>query len=58
MAVKCDICGQEIANSEEMKAHKERDHTLEERRDEKLEKPDMMDKEQENLPAPIVPGKN
>ena len=39
--MKCDICQQEFANSEELKAHKERDHTLEEQGDEELEAPDM-----------------
>ena len=39
--MKCDICEQEFANSEELKAHMERDHTLEERGDEELEAPDM-----------------
>ena len=39
--VKCHICEQEFANSEELKAHMERDHTLEERGDEELEAPDM-----------------
>jgi hypothetical protein len=54
--VKCEICDREFANSEEMKAHMERDHTLEERGDEELEKPDMMPDQAER--APIVPGKN
>ena len=26
--VKCDICGQELANSEEVKAHKEQEHPM------------------------------
>jgi len=54
--VKCEICEREFANSEEMKAHMERDHTLDERGDEELEKPDMMQDQPE--PVPIVPGKN
>ncbi len=54
--MKCEICDREFANSEEMKAHMERDHTLDERGDEELEKPDMMPDQAEN--APIVPGKN
>ena len=29
--MKCDICGEELANSEEVKAHKEREHPLDER---------------------------
>ncbi|HEX9362711.1 MAG TPA: hypothetical protein VGA47_02895 [Candidatus Dormibacteraeota bacterium] len=56
MTVKCDICQREFANSEELKAHLERDHTLDERGDEELEKPDMMPDESEA--PPIVPGKN
>lgn len=54
--MKCEICDQEVANSEEMKAHMEREHPLGERGDEELEKPDML--EEQELPAPIVPGKN
>ncbi len=54
--MKCEICDAEVANSEELKAHMEREHTLEERGDEELEKPDMMD--QPLSGAPIVPGKN
>ena len=54
--MKCEICDQEVANSEEMKAHMEREHPLAERGDEELEKPDML--EEQELPAPIVPGKN
>ncbi len=54
--MKCEICDREFANSEEMKAHVERDHTLDERGDEGLEKPDMMQDQAER--APIVPGKN
>jgi hypothetical protein len=55
-AVKCEICDQEVANSEEMKAHMEREHPLGERGDEELEKPDML--EEPEMPAPVVPGKN
>jgi hypothetical protein len=63
--VKCNICDQDFANSEELKAHKERDHTLEERQDSELESPDMMAQEEEQAaegpPAegpPVIPGKN
>jgi len=56
IAVKCEICDQEIANSEEMKAHMEREHPIDERGDEELEKPDML--QEQELPAPIIPGKN
>jgi len=55
-AVKCEICDAEVANSEELKAHLEREHTLEERGDEELEKPDMMDQPAQG--APVIPGKN
>jgi hypothetical protein len=53
--VKCDICERDFANSEDLKAHMERDHTLEERGDAELEAPDMIDQAES---APIVPGKN
>ena len=54
-SVKCEICDAEVANSEELKAHMEREHTLDERGDEELEKPDMLD---EPVPTvPVVPGK-
>ena len=54
-ALKCEICNQEYANSEELKAHMERDHTLEERDDVELEAPDMVDQAES---APVIPGKN
>lgn len=54
--MRCEICDTEVANSEELKAHMEREHPLDERGDEELEKPDLM--EDEAPPAPIVPGKN
>ena len=54
----CEICGAEVANSEEMKAHLEREHPLDERdADKELEAPDLMD-EPAAEPAPIIPGKN
>jgi len=63
--VKCNICQQDFANSEDLKAHMERDHTLEERQDSQLESPDMMAQEEEQAaegpPAegpPVIPGKN
>jgi hypothetical protein len=52
----CEICNAEVANSEELKAHMEREHPLDERGDEELEKPDLID--QPLSGAPIVPGKN
>ena len=58
--MKCEICDAEIANSEELKAHMEREHPLDERGDEELESPDLApDKEEE--PAAMVhgiPGRN
>lgn len=60
--MKCNICQQDFANSEELKSHLERDHTLEERKDEELEAPDMMAQEEEQaaegLPGGVIPGKN
>jgi hypothetical protein len=53
--MKCDMCGAEVANSEEMKAHMEREHTLDERDEKELEEPDYADEKAQ--PAPIVPGK-
>lgn len=41
--MKCEVCGAEVANSEEMKAHQEREHSLDERDDEELEAPDLID---------------
>jgi hypothetical protein len=43
-AVKCDICDEEFANSEAVKAHKERDHPMGEVKKEEpeLEKPDLL----------------
>ena len=55
-ALKCEICDAEVANSEEMKAHMEREHPLDERGDEELEKPDMM--EEPAPSAPVIPGEN
>ena len=54
--MKCEICDAEVANSEELKDHLEREHTLEERGDEELEKPDLID--QPLSGAPVIPGKN
>jgi hypothetical protein len=53
--MKCNLCDQDFANSEELKAHMERDHSEEERGDAELEAPDLVDQAQQ---APIVPGKN
>jgi hypothetical protein len=58
--LKCEICHQDFANSEEIKAHMERDHTLEEREDAELEAPDMIQQEEEQAAEgpPVIPGKN
>lgn len=50
--MKCDVCGTEVANSEELKAHMEREHTLEERSDEELESPNFAE-DKEEQPAPV-----
>lgn len=57
--MKCEICNEEFANSEDMKAHMERDHTLEERDDAELEAPDMMAQEEQQAAEgpPVIPGK-
>lgn len=54
----CEICDAEVANSEELKGHMEREHPLDERGDvdEELEKPDLL--EAPVPQAPVIPGKN
>ncbi len=54
--MRCEVCDAEIANSEELKAHMEREHPLGEEGDEELEAPDML--EQQEKGATIIPGKN
>ena len=54
--MKCEVCGTEVANSEEMKAHMEREHPLDEREEQELEEPDYADDKAE--PAPIVQGQS
>ncbi len=49
----CDVCGQEFANSEEIKLHKEREHPAGERDDQELESPDQLDTEP-TRPEPVV----
>lgn len=54
--MKCEICDADVANSEELKAHMEREHPLDERSDDdELEKPDLI--EEPAPPAPVIPGK-
>jgi hypothetical protein len=50
--VKCDICGQELANSEEVKAHKEQVHPMGEE-GEKPEMGDGMTPEESDMPEPV-----
>ena len=57
--MRCDICGEEIANSEAMKLHIEHEHPAggdEQKGDEELEAPDMLSQQEKG--ATIVPGKN
>ena len=59
--MKCNVCDQDFANSEELKAHMERDHSAEERGDAELESPDMMRQEEQQAAEggpPVIPGKN
>jgi hypothetical protein len=54
--MRCEVCDAELANSEDLKAHMEREHPLSEDGDEELEAPDML--EQQEKGATIIPGKN
>jgi len=52
--VKCDICNEEFANSEEVKRHKEQVHPMGE---EAGEAPDLMEKPVESeMPEPAEQG--
>jgi hypothetical protein len=42
--MECEICGQEVENSEDLQKHKERLHPVGDRDDSMLEKPDLLDK--------------
>ncbi len=54
--MKCEICGQEVANSVELDKHKEREHPMGGDEDKDLERPDLAP---EQVPsAPVVPGRN
>jgi hypothetical protein len=55
--MKCDICGQDLANSEELKMHKEREHPIDERKDEQLEAPDLMDPEPDGAEPVVRPAR-
>ncbi len=54
--MKCDICDQEFANSEEVKAHKERDHPMGEQKDAGGEKPDEMKEDSDSEPVEPEPA--
>ena len=54
--MKCDVCNAEVANSEDLKAHMEREHPVGDQNDEELEAPDMLSGQEQG--APIIPGKN
>lgn len=56
--MKCEICNAEIANSEELKAHMEREHPLDEREDEELESPDLAPEKTEEPMVHGIPGRN
>lgn len=53
--MKCEVCDAEVANSEELKAHMEREHSLDERDDE-LEQPDLMEREEASMGRDSKPG--
>lgn len=53
--MRCDICDQEFANSEEVKAHKERDHPMGEPNDAGVEKSDAMKEDSESEPVEPEP---
>ena len=54
--MKCEICDAEVANSEAMKDHMEREHPVGDAGDDDLEAPDMLSQQEKG--ATIVPGKN
>jgi len=49
--VKCDVCGEELANSEEVKAHKEQMHPMGDD-DKKPEVGDGMKRDEMEMPEP------
>ena len=51
--MKCDVCDQEVANSEELQAHKEREHPVTDRDDDGLEMPDQPDGAKTEKPEPV-----
>jgi hypothetical protein len=53
--MKCDICDHEFANSEEVKAHKERDHPMGRQTDADLENPEMAEMDKDSESEPVEP---
>jgi hypothetical protein len=51
--VECEICGQEVDNSEDLQKHKERLHPVSQSDDSSLEKPDLMDETSESEPDEV-----
>jgi hypothetical protein len=49
--MKCDVCGQEFANSEEIKAHKEREHPVGENGNPEVVREPV---EEPEMPEPVV----
>jgi hypothetical protein len=52
--MKCDICDEEFANSEQVKAHQEREHPMG-KQEEEVENPEMIDKDSDSEPAEPAP---
>jgi hypothetical protein len=53
--MKCDICDEEFANSEEVKAHKEREHPMGKQQEDDFENPEVIDKDSESEPVEPEP---
>ncbi len=53
--MKCEICGHDFANSVAVKLHMEREHPLDEREDEELEKPDLIEEPAEEQTPQVTP---
>ncbi len=56
MSVKCDICGEEVDNSEDLAKHMEKMHAIAETEQPEEEAETPKEEEVPN-PAPIVPGR-
>jgi hypothetical protein len=52
--MKCNVCDQEFANSEDLKRHQEQSHPMGdvEGKDPELEQPDLMENPVVNMPEP------